>query len=366
MNRLKIGFDAKRLFENNTGLGNYSRNLVMSLSKAYPEHEYHLFTPKLIQNEITKPFLNSDKFNVHTNDTILPNTVWRSWHISRLVNRLKLDIYHGLSHELPWGDMGKAKKLVTFHDLIWEVYPELFSLIDRALYRLKYRYAANKADLVLAVSKSTAVDVSKYYQMPTDKIAITYQSCGKHFEVTPRTNIPRKHHLYVGSIIPRKGLDRIIKAYDLLKVSAIKPLIVVGKVEGQYATECVQLVKSLGLEESITFVGALTYDALTTYYDGAVSLIYPSIYEGFGIPIIEARYRGCNIITSNNSAMPEAAGKDDILIDPMDINALAQAIKNIEAMQWSKAEEDIQVTKFSNENTVKKVMELYQKIVLNY
>ncbi|HCV50011.1 MAG TPA: glycosyltransferase family 1 protein, partial [Saprospirales bacterium] len=128
--KLKIGFDAKRLFHNRTGLGNYSRTLVRNLQRLYPEHEYHLFTPKISQDSEVLYFLDKEKFIIHTCNGNF-GSFWRSRGVTKEINAVGMDIYHGLSHEIPLNSHSlDAKTVVTMHDLIFEYYPEQFGLLD--------------------------------------------------------------------------------------------------------------------------------------------------------------------------------------------------------------------------------------------
>lgn len=203
MKKLRIGFDAKRLFENDTGLGNYSRHLLLSLKKYYPQHEYHLFAPKIVRKTATEPFLNGD-FILHTNEGLMPNSIWRSMLQSKAINDLNLDIYHGLSHELPSGIKKDIKTVVTIHDLIYEILPHTFGWINSRIYQWKYRKSVKIADKVVAITESTKQDIIKYYQTDAQKISVIYQSCNEvfHHEVAAQS---KEYYLYVGTVNERKN-----------------------------------------------------------------------------------------------------------------------------------------------------------------
>ena len=326
--RLKIGFDAKRLFCNFTGLGNYARTLVKNLEKYYPEHEYHLFTTEVVSNKETEPFLDK-KFIIHTPPSGVNSAYWRMYGQSKLANSMGLDIYHGLSHEIPFGLTHSIFKVVTFHDLIWEIYPQQFGLLDRVGYKLKYKSSASRADLIISISKSTAKDLIRIYSVPDSKIDVLYQTCNQQFTLQAALNQSRNYFLYVGSIIPRKGLYQIIEAYALLHDKDKKPFIVIGSGSKGYTVQCKNLIKEYHLEPYFEFIGNVSNDELVTYYDRAIALVLPSIYEGFGIPIIEAMARNCPVITSNVSSLPEASGPHNVQIDPNDISQLYQAMSGV-------------------------------------
>ena len=224
---MKIGFDAKRVFNNFTGLGNYSRTLVANLQKYYPQHEYHLFTPSITINEETLPFTQSP-FIVHQPSGALDSVLWRTARQSKLINKLDLDIYHGLSHELPYGIDDKTKTCITFHDLIYELLPNHFNYWDRKLYQYKYKSATQRTDKIIAISQQTKQDLMATYYIDSSKIDVIYQSLNDSFIVNPIGPQTQDFFLYVGSIIKRKGLLQIIEAMALIPIEHRKQICVIG------------------------------------------------------------------------------------------------------------------------------------------
>lgn len=322
--KLKIGFDAKRLFLNNTGLGNYSRNLVKNLSQLFPNHEYHLFTPKIVINKSTQHFLEQG-FVIHTCPDWQPSWYWRSVGMASTINELKLDVFHGLSHEIPYGIDKSTKTIVTIHDLIYEKHPELFGWLNSKIYQFKYRSSCKRADKIFAMSKSTANDITALYHIKKDKIIITYQSCDESFHTLPFQNSRHDYFLYVGTINERKSLKDIVMAMSLMPDDKRKKLLVVGE-GGSYKQEVIDVIKKKQLERWVDFKGALNNTELISLYENAICLILPSQYEGFGIPIIESLFRKTPVITCNNSSLPEAGGPGAIYINHGDRHALLQAM----------------------------------------
>lgn len=314
-----IAFDAKRLFTNFTGLGNYSRTLVKNLQKYYPQHEYHLFTPKITETEETRFFLDTNKFTIHSSSEPL----WRTYKMSFVINKLNPDIFHGLSHEIPLGLKNNIKKVVTFHDLIYEIYPKQFGIWDRNMYKLKYKKAAKTADMVLCISKSTQNDLVQLYKIPLEKTCIVYQSCQDVFQensdTLPTISVPEvPYYLYVGSLIPRKNLISIVQSFAALSDSFKKPFVIVGSGPYKYVDEVKRQISELNLESWFHFFSHVDNHQLVYIYDNSYLLCYPSVYEGFGIPVIESLFRKKPVITSNLSSLPEAAGPGGLLVDPTD------------------------------------------------
>lgn len=368
---MKIGFDAKRLFHNYTGLGNYSRTLVRNVQRFYPQHEYHLFTPDIVQTDETQYFLDHTKFVIHTADTSLKSW-WRSMGMADDIVDSGVDIYHGLSHEIPFSLPGKSVvSLVSIHDLIYKKYPKQYGLWDRFAYDFKYRFSARAADHVLAISESTKNDLVKLYNIGADRISVIYQSCGDSFQNCPKgiTENTPSYFLYVGSIIERKGLMQIVKAYAKLDESLQIPFKVVGQGKA-YLEKVLRLLADLGLESKFEFISSVANDKLIALYKDATALVLPSIYEGFGIPIIESLFAGTPVIISKTSALPEAAGLGGILVNPFDLDQLSDAMKAIildpklRKRLVEKGQNHVQEN-FSASTTAKELMHLYEKLVEN-
>lgn len=365
---LKIGFDAKRLFHNHTGLGNYSRTLVRDLQRLYPQHEYHLFTPKISEHNSVGEFLDSNKFTIHTADGKL-GSYWRSHGMTKDINTANLDIYHGLSHEIPLNSRNiKAKTVVTFHDLIYEYYPKQFGLWDRYMYKRKYSYAAKNADQIVAISKSTKQDLTALYGIESSKVSVVYQSCNPSFynvPTSPKTD--EKYLLYVGSLIERKSFLLIVEAVAEIPLQQRIKVKVVGK-GGAYEARVKSRIADLNLGSYFEFLDHVDNENLLKVYDNAIAMVYPSIYEGFGIPLIEALYRNTPVITTTSSSLPEAAGPGAIYIEPGDTIALRKAILDISTnaqlrKELSEKGRTYVSTRYKDEIVAKKMMEVYFKMM---
>lgn len=371
--RKVIAFDAKRLFLNNTGLGNYSRTLVRNLATFFPNNDYHLFTPRIEKNEDTAWFLDSGLFTIHVPHN--RNPLWRTYFMSREINALKPDIFHGLSHELPFGLDSSIATVVTFHDLIYLLYPTQFGLWDRTIYRLKYGSAAKRATLVIAISQSTAKDLVTYYQLAEEKVKVAYQTCQNVFQVVGESATSRiasllpqqPYFLYVGSVIPRKGLDRIVLAFATLPEYARKPVVVVGSGKGDFMEDVQRLIRLHGLQSYFHFISHVTNAELVEVYDRSYALLYPSLYEGFGIPIIESLFRSKPVITSNTSSMPEAAGPGGLLVAPLDVPMLSKAMEEIQDpalyMKLVNAGNHYVGERFNSRVTATRLMSIYQSLI---
>jgi glycosyltransferase involved in cell wall biosynthesis len=333
---MKIGFDAKRAFFNVSGLGNYSRNLLRALRSYYPENEYILYTPSKSGHLFSDA---AGKFIIKEPEGFINRSFksyWRSFSLARVLKRDKPDIFHGLSHELPCNiHKSGIKTVVTIHDLIFLRYPHLYKAADRIIYRRKFRYACQVADLVIAVSRQTANDIRQFFGTEESRIKVIYQSCnpvfrkelnkGEREETRKKYGFPESYILYVGTIEERKNLLTLLKAMDVGKIKL--PLVAIGSKTSYYRT--VKKYIDQNEKREIYFLESIANEDLPAIYQGAQVFVYPSIFEGFGIPVIEALYSKTPVITSGHGCFPEAGGPSSLYVDSLDAGQLADAISRV-------------------------------------
>ena len=336
---MRIGFDSKRLYSNFTGLGNYSRTLVKNLQKFYSNDEYYLYTTKLKKTPETSFFYDSSNFNTYTAKTAF-KSFWRSVSVVNQLQKDKIDLYHGLSNEVPTNlKKTKIKSIVTIHDLIFKILPQTYPAIDRHIYDLKFRKSCQSADRIIAISNSTKKDLINFYNINPDKIDVIYQSCNPLFyensknedseAILKKHGIPNEFLLFVGSIEKRKNLKLLINAYQYLSPDLQIPLVIVGG-NKSHKDELLEMIKAKKLEKKVLWIVDLKdNNHLKIIYKKAMALIYPSLYEGFGLPVAEALLSKTPVITSNVSSLPEAGGPNTLYIDPTNSEELADAIKKV-------------------------------------
>jgi glycosyltransferase involved in cell wall biosynthesis len=255
---------------------------------------------------------------------------------------MDIDCYHGLSFEIPLGiQKTNIYSVVSVPDLIFERYPSLYNPIDVRIYRKKTKYACEHADRIIAISEQSKQDVVDYYGIPAEKIAVCYLSCDHQFEkssddatkqkVRQQYGLPDNFLLYVGSIIERKNLLTICKALFLLRNEIKLPLVVIGK-GGKYKEQVKSYITQNGLQDRIIFLneaGSVRNDDLPVVYQLASALIYPSSFEGFGLPLLEAMWSGLPVITSPVSSLPEVTGEAAIYTDPINAEEMAESIRRV-------------------------------------
>ncbi len=373
-----IGYDAKRLFTNWTGLGNYSRTLLTNLEDFYPDTEFVLYTPKVPDEPFVKPFLREPYRIIRPKGKL--KGWWRRFGIAPRLKPDRIDLYHGLSNELPSGiRQSGVPSVVTIHDLIFKRHPETYSLADQQIYDYKFRAACRDADQIVAISESTKTDIIHYYGVKPEKVEVVYQSCDPIYyrepleEVEARTvlesyGIPDEYILYVGSVIERKNLLNLVKALELMPKDLRIPLVVVGRGK-KYKRWVEQYATTNGLSGWIQWQPQVlsTYD-LKAIYEMASAFVYPSIYEGFGLPIVEAMLSHTPVVTSNTSSLPEASGPQSLLIDPGQPDEIAARLQEILSdedfrQKVVEAGYDYASATFSPERTTQQMMGIYQRTI---
>jgi glycosyltransferase involved in cell wall biosynthesis len=337
---MRIGFDAKRAFLNNTGLGNYSRDTIRVLSHYFPSNKYFLYTPKDKDNNRLSFLKDSKNTFVRTPQSLINKALksyWRSKSIVRDLFTNQIDIYHGLSHELPLGiEKKNIKTVVTIHDLIFIRYPHLFKLIDRKIYYKKFKSACQRADKIIAVSQQTKQDIIDFFFIPEDKIEVVYQGCNSIFqkeikankkqEILNKYNLPSNYLLNVGSIEERKNLLTLLKT---LKELPNQKLVVIGNGK-TYKIKCLRFIAEHNLSDRVLLLTGLDLEEMAAIYQSADILIYPSIFEGFGIPILEALFSKTPVITSKGGCFSEAGGPESKYINPLSVDEMKAAILDIQ------------------------------------
>jgi glycosyltransferase involved in cell wall biosynthesis len=370
---MKIGFDAKRYFNNKTGLGNYSRTLVSNLCTYFPNEEYYLYTPGIDLEDVRSNVDSKENITVRTAGT-KNHSIWRSFEIKKDIRDDQLDIYHGLSHELPRNNEKlKCKKVVTIHDLIFKTNPEFFPYLDRGFYHIKCKHSLHTADKIIAISENTKSDIIKYYNVDPLKIEVIYQTCDNRYYSNNQVknnplpkSFPNEYNLSVGSLEPRKNILSVIKAYVQIKKENRIPLFLIGDSK-RHKKHLQEHINSNNLQKDIHILSNIPSSILPAIYQNAGMLIYPSFYEGFGLPVVEALLSSTPVITSSNSSLMEAGGPNTCYIDPSSTESISNAIQKIQddselAKKMSEEGEKYALNKFDAILLTSQMMNLYQNI----
>jgi len=370
---MRIGFDAKRAFNNAAGLGNFSRNSITALASTFLGNDYFLFHPVTKRPRFIAP-QNSTEIKPESFWWKNLNNTWRTFQITKLAGEQNLDIYHGLSHELPVGiEKTKVKSVVTIHDLIYIRYSKFFRRIDRNIYDLKFRHACKIATRIHAISEQTKQDLINFFGITPEKIEVIYQSVNPIFynsydeatkqQLRDKYKLPEQFIVTVGTIEARKNLIALLEGMVAAEIKT--PLVVVGK-----PTDYLRKAKKFILENQdvlqVKFFTDMKDTELAVLYQMANALVYPSLFEGFGLPVAEAQASGCPVITSNTSSLPEAGGDAVLYINPKKPKEIGQAIstllsdQNLQNSLIAKGKEHAQL--FTRDKYAQQMMKLYKNL----
>ncbi|WP_320004488.1 glycosyltransferase family 4 protein [Shiella aurantiaca] len=374
---MRIAFDAKRAFMNFTGLGNYSRFVIDSMRAHYPEHEYLLYTPKAKRNPDTLRFFEDTHLIIQEPQGIYKkpvlSSIWRSGLLAKIAKADGASILHGLSNELPALRANGLKQVVTIHDLLFIRYPQFFGKIDAAIYRKKFRSACERADRIVAVSKQTQSDIVEFFGIAPEKVSVIYQGCHPQFAqmataemreaVRSKYGLPQEFLLFVGTLEERKNALLILKALVQGKLDI--PVVLVGKPTA-YAKHLMEYIEKHNLQNRVQILSSVTFSHLPALYQMAKVFVYPSVFEGFGIPLVEALQSGVPAIGATGSCLEEAGGAGSLYTHPHNADELASHINRIidhpEVAYEMVIKGRQHITQFSSEKIATSLNNLYHSI----
>lgn len=370
--KITIGYDAKRIVSNATGLGSYGRTLVNDLiRRADPEVDLLLYAPTRGRADLRQQIDLDERSEFIYPPASYFKPLTSYWRTFGIINDLKRDgvqLYHGLSGELPIG-LRKAgiPGVVTIHDLIFLRHPEYYHWVDAQLYTWKFKRTLQEAEHIIAISQRTKVDIMEYGEIAPDRISVVYQSYNPRFSMTPnqaqqaavrqRYQLPEHFILNVGTIERRKNLRLAADALALLPADI--HLVAVGR-QTKY-------VQELPDSPRLHLLSGVPDQDLAVIYSLAEAFVYPSRYEGFGIPIIEAIAAGLPVVACTGSCLEEAGGPHSLYVSPDDVEGLADAIQRVlpgnadRAERIQKSQEYIQ--RFRGLDVAGQVMDIYRQVL---
>ena len=339
MTKKIIGFDAKRIVRNGTGLGSYGRTLVNDLAQRQ-DLELRLYAPDKGRDDLRSQIIERPNVSFcypHFSSFFhLPSSWWRVKDVVSDLQRDGVQLYHGLSGELPIGiRQSGIRSVVTIHDLIFLRHPEFYHWLDTKIDAWKFRQTLKEADHIIAISECTKRDIQYYGDVDDSKISIVYQSFAPRFsaivtdeqrsQVRTTYQLPERYILNVGSIEARKNILQAVQALPLLPDDIA--LVIVGR-HTSYTDQVLQYVHEHHLEQRVRVLHGVPDEHLPVLYAMAEAFVYPSVYEGFGIPIIEAISCGLPVVACTGSCLEEAGGPDSAYVQPGDVEGMAEAIRH--------------------------------------
>jgi glycosyltransferase involved in cell wall biosynthesis len=375
---MRIAIDVSAAVHGRAGMGRYAAELSAALVSADHDDEYSLFYNGSEPVKLPPPL---DRLRRLTSS--LSNKPWRmsvlmAHQLRRSQDALLpgIDLFHATDHLLP--RFTSVRGVFTLHDLAFQRYPETHTFWNRSFLQRMMPTFLRSADAVIAISQATKKDILAHYEVPAEKITVIPDGVSPLFVPPSTTDIasvrrayllPDDYILYVGTIEPRKSLTTLLDAYALLRqqgaIDDRTKLAVVGK-KGWLADDFFQKLQDLGLAGQVIMPGWVPDVQLPSLYGGARVFVYPSLYEGFGLPVLEAMACGAPVVCSNTSSFPEVAGDAAMMIDPQNPAALAAAIrriltdKNLAARLSALGQE--QARPFTWAETARQTLELYRQV----
>lgn len=378
-----IGFDGSRAFtEKRTGTETYSYQLLKALAKIDQKNHYKVYIKPGVKVEDGWP--GNFSFTV-----INWPRLWTQVGLALQTFVDHPDILFVPAHTLPLIRKPGLKTVLTVHDLGSEYLPSMHQLKQRLYLGLMQRFQLKSATTIISVSNSTKVDLIKKIGLDKNKIKVVYEGFDKNLFQPIKNDIlvnsliqykltPGKYLLFIGTVQPRKSLERLIKAFSVWSGSfghkapvalidsnfADLKLVIVGN-KGWLSEEIYHLPKKLGIEERVKFLGYVPEKDLPILYSGAIALTFPSLFEGFGLPILEAQACGCPVLTSNVSSMPEVAGQGAIYVNPYSIDDIVKGVVRLQAIGFrqqviQKGFENIR--RFSWEKCAKETLQVLEEV----
>lgn len=349
-----IGFDGSRAFiDNRTGTENYSFQLLKALTKIDKTNQYLIYVRPLTKY----PEAASDYINLVKNFKLMEINwpkLWTQGGLALETFKEKQDVLFVPAHTLPLIRKGGLKTVLTVHDLGSEYLPNMHRIKQRLYLSFMQRYQLKTASKVIAVSKATRKDLIERIGIKPEKVAVIYEGFDRDLfkpvkgqalaNSLARYNLqpclpagrPNTYYLFVGTLQPRKNLARIIHSFAKLvcreKGFKKRTLVIAGS-KGWFSDDIYRLPEKLGIEDKVKFLGYVADKDLKVLYSGAIALVFPSLFEGFGLPILEAQACGCPVITSNISSMPEVSGKGAILVDPYSTEDIIRGMRRIDSIR---------------------------------
>lgn len=373
MNKKTIGYDAKRIVRNGTGLGSYGRTLVNDLAPLMPDTTLRLYAPDAGRDDLrcqVQPRENVRFCYPRHLRFRLQRDWWRMKGVVKDLRRDGVELYHGLSGELPEGlSAAGIPGVVTVHDLIFLRHPEFYPALDAFFYKLKFRKMLREATRIIAISACTKRDILYYGDFPEDRIDLVYQSCSTRFsqpvspsllvEARRKYRLPQRYVLNVGTVEVRKNILLGIRA--MAKLPADLHLVIVGR-QTKYQKQLDAEIRKLGLGNRIHFLQGVPNTLLPAVYRQAEAFIYPSRYEGFGVPVIEAIQSGLPVVAATGSCLEEAGGPDSLYVDPDDADGAAAAVLSAMENRTGMVERSRHyVRQFENQDVASQVLDVYGK-----
>lgn len=366
----RVVLDARTATDHFPGIGRYVANLACALAEIAPPG------PALLYDPTTLPDRSCSSAFARLPCAASPFGLAQQWRVPRALRRANARLYHSTYYLMPY--LPGMPTVLTVYDLIPLRYPRYFSVAQRLIFLAAHRLALRTAHVVLAISEATRTDLVRAFGIATDKVTVTPLAAADHFRPQPapvidalrrQVGLPDRYILYVGSNKPHKNLARLVEAFararQLPRCTSLH-LAIAGRWDARYPEARIK-ARQLGVAEHIVFLPDVADDALPALYSGAEAFVFPSEYEGFGLPVLEAMACGAPVICANRSSLPEVVGDAARLVDPHDVVGLAVAIGELtsdpEEQADLRARGLAQAARFSWRRTAEQTYAVYSAVI---
>lgn len=330
---MKIGIDARLLSRPLTGIGRYTMEMCRALSQI-PSVSLYLYSPSSIPCSVTSNFTGAVIRTGSWNNGAL-RQIWSETYLPMWAKKDDVDVFWGPAHRLPRCLPQNMVRVVTIHDLVWKYAGDTMRPFSRLLERYQMPRAVEASNNVVADSHATANALKKEFGINSEKLTVIPLAANSGVQLAPfssleKIGVNRNFFLFVGTLEPRKNLSGLLTAYSQVEGSLKKKaMLVIAGGKGWGGVDINQMVTNLGLENDVCVLGYVEEETLATLYANALFLAMPSLYEGFGLPLVEAMAYGTPVLTSNNSSMPEVAGDAGLLVDPLTTNSIKKGLQEL-------------------------------------
>jgi len=369
--KIKIGVDARPLSYLLTGIGIYLKHLLNAIQQIDHDNFYYLISNGPILYNLKNP--NWSKIEGKYKQKLI-STLWLQFNAPIICNKIGLDLFWGTRHNLPLILPARTKTVLTIHDIVHRLYPATMTLENLLIERLLVKRSITKADCVITDSFATVKDLNKYFRAVTNKVNVIYPgipvlpSIEFPDNVVSDEHTPQNYFLFVGSLDPRKNFDRIFKAFEFIHPTNPDVHLILAGGKGWKNTSFRKIIHSHPLKEYVHLTGYVSRERLKTLYQNALCLLFPSIYEGFGFPILEAMSCGTPVITSKTSSMSEVAGDAALLVDPFNqreiSNAMEAVVKNKALRARLRQKGFARCKRFSWETCALQTIGLFERVIV--
>jgi len=372
---MRVGLDGYPLCEPPTGVGHYTFEIARALARNYPASQFELIAPFQFDASVLRQFQHDQLPNLKLINLGLSSVRGRWWslHLPQYVKRNAFNLFHGTNYELPlWN---RRRTVVTVHDLSSLRYPELHRKQLARRMRLRLPLTVKLAKAVITPTVAVKHELCAHLKVKPAKVTAIHEAPRESFcpvsreaaaRVRKRLGIEADFVLFVGTLEPRKNLVTLLKAYaQIVRETPFRPQLVVAGGEGWLMDETFAIMSDEDIHERLCLIGYVNDDDLRALYSSCRIFIYPSLYEGFGLPPLEAMACGAPVIASRTPALAESVGEAAILVDPLDIQGLAQVMVTLLSDETRRAEliqkGKAHAARFSWQRTAELTYELYQR-----